>query len=92
VRYLREDLPRRDLIPGASVRDVVAKEIVQDHPSWLLESSICQSDLMKYRAKYVHSLLESEKGELTNLEQEILHSIQDQELLAKNVDEEFEQK
>jgi hypothetical protein len=47
---------------------------------------------MKYRAKYVHSLLESEKGELTNLEQEILHSIQDQELLAKNVDEEFEQK
>jgi hypothetical protein len=92
VRYLREDLPRRDLIPGASVRDVVAKEIVQDHPSWSLESSICQSDLMKYRAKYVHSLLESEKGELTNLEQEILHSIQDQELLAKNVDEEFEQK
>ena len=92
MRYLREDLPRRDLIPGASVRDVVAKEIVQDHPSWLLESSICQSDLMKYRAKYVHSLLESEKGELTNLEQEILHSVQDQELLAKNVDEEFEQK
>ena len=92
MRYLREDLPRRDLIPGASVRDVVAKEIVQDHPSWLLESSICQSDLMKYRAKYVHSFLESEKGELTNLEQEILHSVQDQELLAKNVDEEFEQK
>jgi len=82
----------RGLVPGAAVRDVVEKEIVHDHPNWSPESFICLLDLTKYRAKYVHSLLESEKGELTTLEQEVLHSIRDHELLAKNVDAEFEQK
>jgi len=36
--------------------------------------------------------LESEKGELTTLEHEVLRSIQENELLAKNVDAEFDQK
>jgi uncharacterized membrane protein len=88
----RKTFPNRDLVPGAAVRDVVAKKIVHDHPNWSLESFICQPDLAKYRAEYVHFLLESEKGELTTLEQEVLHSIRDHELLAKNVDAEFEQK
>jgi uncharacterized membrane protein len=82
----------QDLVPGAAVRDMVAKEIAKDHSDWSPESFICRSDLAKYRAKYVHFLLESEKGEITTLEQEVLHSIREHELLAKNVDAEFEQK
>ncbi len=82
----------QDLIPGEAVRDAVAKEIALDHPDWSRESFICRPDLMLYRSKYVHFLLESEKGEITTLEQEVLQSIQQHELLAKNVDMEFEQK
>jgi uncharacterized membrane protein len=85
-------LPNRYLVPGAAVRDVVVKEIIKDHPNWSSESFICRPDLTKYQAKYVHFLLESEKGELTTLEQEVLHSIREHELLAKNVEAEFEQK
>jgi uncharacterized membrane protein len=83
--------PKRDLVPGAAVRDVIVKEIAHDHPDWSPESLICRSDLAKYRANYVHLLLESEKGELTTLEQEVLHSIREHELLSKDVDTEFEQ-
>jgi uncharacterized membrane protein len=82
----------RQLIPGAAVRDVIAREIRKDHPDWSAQSYICRPDLMKYRAKYVHSLLEDEKGELSTLEQEVLHSIQENELIAKNVDAEFDRK
>jgi uncharacterized membrane protein len=81
-----------DLVSGIAVRDVITKEIIQDHPQWSRDSYICHPDLAKYRAKYVHFLLESEKGELTILEQEVLQSIREHELLAKNVDAEFEQK
>ena len=84
--------PLQDLVPGSAIRDVVVKEIVNDHPNWSPEGYICRPDLAKYRAKYVHFLLESEKGEVTTLEQEVLHSIRDHELLTKNVDEEFERK
>ena len=81
----------RDLVRGAAVRDVVAKEILRDHPDWSPESFICRPDLNRYRSEYVHSLLESERGDLTSLEQEVLHSLQDHELLAKNLELEFEQ-
>jgi uncharacterized membrane protein len=82
----------RNLIPGGAVRDVIAAAILRDHPDWSSESFICRSDLTRYRTDYVHSLLQSERGELSSLEQEVLHSIRDHELLAKNVDAEFEQK
>jgi uncharacterized membrane protein len=82
----------RELVRGSVVRDVIATEIARDYPGWSPESFICRPDLGKYRAKYVRFLLESEKGEITALEQEVLNSIQAHELLAKNIDAEFEQK
>jgi uncharacterized membrane protein len=82
----------RNLVPGAAMRDVIVQEIVRDHPGWSTDSYICRPDLMKYRARYVHALLESEKGELSTLEQDVVRSIREHELLAKNVDAEFEQK
>ncbi len=82
---------RQDLVRGAVVRDVIAKEILRDCPQWASESFICRPDLNRYRTKYVHSLLESEKGELSNLELEVVSSLREHELLAKNVDAEFDQ-
>jgi len=67
--------PNLSLVPGTAVRDPVAKEIVRDHPDWSPENFICRPDLAKYRAKYIHFLLESEKGELTTREQDVLDSI-----------------
>jgi uncharacterized membrane protein len=82
----------RDLVPGAAIRDTVQQMIIGEHPDWSPESFICRPDLNQFRAKYVHSLLESEKGELSSLEQEVVHSLRDHEVLAKNIEEEFEQK
>jgi uncharacterized membrane protein len=89
---LQEGFSQRELVPGAAVRDVIAKEIVRDHPEWSQEGFICRADLALYRAKYVRSLLELEKGELSALEKEVLNSIRDHELLTKNVDAEFAEK
>jgi hypothetical protein len=83
---------QRDLVSGALVRDVITNEIVNDHPEWSSDSIICKVDLAAYRAKYVPSLLQSEKGELTVLEHEVPNIIRDHELLAKNVEIELEEK
>jgi uncharacterized membrane protein len=82
----------RDLVPAATVRDVISADIVRDHPGWSTDSFICWSDLSRYRTDYVRSMLESEKGELSNLDQEVLNSIRDHELLAKDVEGEFQQR
>lgn len=80
----------RELIPGIAVRDVIADEILREHPGWSQENSICRTDLNRYRAQYVHRLLQSEKGELSSLEQEVVHSLRDHETLSKDIDTEFE--
>jgi uncharacterized membrane protein len=83
--------PHKDLISGNVVRDTIANEILADFPKWSSEDFICVSDLEKYRSKYIHSLLESEKGELTTLEKEVFDSMREHELLSKNMETEFEQ-
>ncbi len=83
--------PVRDLVPAGAVRDVISVEILRDHPDWSSNSYVCRADLSRYRTNYVHSLLQSERGELTSLEQEVLDSMRDHELLTKYVDTEFEQ-
>jgi uncharacterized membrane protein len=85
-----KSFPLRDLVPGIAVRDVIAGEIAREHADWSQEKLICRSDLNRYRSRYVHTLLESEKGELSSLEKEVLLSLRDHETLAKDVDTEFE--
>jgi uncharacterized membrane protein len=80
----------RDLVPGIALRDAVAQQILREHSDWSQEKFICRPDLNRYRSQYVHSLLESEKGELTSLENEVLTSLRDHETLSKNVDTEFQ--
>ena len=85
-----ESFPRRELVPCGAIRESVANQILGDHRTWGPDDFICKHDLIKSGAGYVHFLLESEKGELSNLEQEVLRSIRDHELLVMNVDKEFE--
>lgn len=82
---------RQNVIIGSTIRDTITHVILQDYPDWSPASYICRADLARYRAKYVHSLLEAEKGELTSLEKEVLHSLEEHQLLSANVDAEFEQ-
>lgn len=85
-----ESFPRRELFPCGAIRESLANQILGDHPTWGPDDFICKHDLIKSGAGYVHFLLESEKREFTNIEQEVLRSIRDHELLVMNVDKEFE--
>jgi uncharacterized membrane protein len=83
--------PERHVLAGGVIREPIAELIQRDHADWSPQSFICRADLAVYRARYVHTLLESEKGELTSLEQEVVDSLREHEVLARNVDAEFEQ-
>lgn len=80
--------PSREIVSGAIVQNTIAERILRDHPEWSADSFICRPDLARYSADYVKSLLESERGELSSLETEVLESMRQQELLAMNVDAE----
>ena len=79
------------LVQGEMISSHVADEIKKAHPDWTTQSVICRSCLANFRVAYVQSLLESEKGEITSLEQEVLDSLRQHEVIASNIEEEFEQ-
>lgn len=83
---------KNGIVHASLIREPVAELIRQEHSNWTTQSYICEEDLEQYRAQYVHGILESEKGELTALEQDVLQSLQKHELLSSNIDQTFEQK
>lgn len=82
----RRSALRRAIIVRPPVEQLILREVAQwDENGW-----ICLDDLEKYRYQYVESLLETEKGELTSLELEVLKGLSEQEILARNPDVNFE--
>ena len=67
--------PLNGVIPMGIIRTVITQEISKDFSAWSPESYICQADLTQYRIQYVHGLLKSEKGELTDLEYEVINNL-----------------
>jgi uncharacterized membrane protein len=78
------------VIPGEMVREPVAELIRKDHPDWSNNGVICLHDLNHYRTEYFKQSLESERGELSELDAEIIKSIHEQELLSKDTNGEFD--
>jgi uncharacterized membrane protein len=81
-----------DLIPCSMIREPIAELIRKEHPDWSSEGYICREDLNRYRARYVQEVLAAEKGDLTTIEEAVVKSLAEEELISRNVNTEFEGK
>jgi uncharacterized membrane protein len=87
-----EQKKKSEVIPAELVREPLVETIKKTHPDWSSSGYICIADLNRLRAQYVKDVLETEKGELSVLEEQVMQSLKEQELLSKNINVEFEQK
>lgn len=85
-------IPVKELIRGSIIRDQVADLILKDNPDWASDKYICEPDLASYRLKYVKSILQEEKGALSELEENVLQNIKNHELVSQNIESQFERK
>ena len=74
-----------DVTPGRFVHPAIATSIIDEHPEWSADGYICHSDLNHYRSQYVQSVLTNEKGELTTLEQDVIESLRQHDILTENL-------
>ncbi len=72
------------------VRPAVSHVILKEHGSWDEEGWICVEDLQNYQHRYVETMLETEKGELSQLEQEVIEGLREHEILSRNPEIDFE--
>lgn len=81
-----------ELTAGTSIRDQVSDLIKADHPDWSTSKYVCESDLAEYRLKYVTAMLREEKGALSTIEEDVLNTMQNHELISENIESQFDKK
>lgn len=79
-----------DLTPGELLRPAMVALIQGKHPNWTPSERLCASDLDRVRAEYVQHLLAEERGDLSELDQQVVNSMREHELLAADPDAAFE--
>ncbi|MEP6821601.1 MAG: DUF1003 domain-containing protein [Chthoniobacterales bacterium] len=77
---------------GDNIRPSLAEFIATQRPDWDPHQPICREDLGRFRTEYVKRALQDELGELTTLDQEVVESLQQHELLSENIEHQFERK
>lgn len=78
------------LVPLASIRHPILDLILVDYPDIAPDSRICRDHLNRYRDLYLRSAIEADKGQLDELESEVIRSLEAHDILAANADEVFE--
>ena len=79
-----------NVVPAELVSGAVLELVRNACRTWSSSSFICLTDLNRFRAQYVEDILEIEKGELSALDQDVVESLKEQELLSTNINVEFD--
>ncbi len=82
---------RRELVNIDGLRPSLAERIRSDFPDLPPKAMISRNELARYRMIYVEELLQQEHGEFTELDRQVAESISNQDTIAENTEEEFEE-
>ena len=81
-----EKLPISELYQGAGLRKSLLELIQADYPDFTAQSYISIEALNKYRKKYLEAIIQSERGELSRLEHEVIQAISKDQFLSGNLE------
>src|SRR5690242_17333945 len=81
--------PASELIPIELLRHSLADRIRKDHPELPAGALISRQEANRFRTAYVEELLIAERGELSNLEQQVARSLVEGELISANVEKDY---
>lgn len=77
-------------VQGSEIRAGIFDLILSDHPGFAPESYISLDELNHYRRLYLSRLMEIERGELAQLDQEVLKAIRENSVLTEKITESAE--
>ena len=83
-------LKKKDAIHFDDLRPALADFIRLKHPELRSDDYIGRKTIDDYRGQYIAMLLRDERGELSNLENEVIESLKTHDTLAENIEEDYE--
>ncbi|HEY6070687.1 MAG TPA: DUF1003 domain-containing protein [Chthoniobacterales bacterium] len=74
------------------IRPSLLETIRKRHPQWDGRGFVCFDDIGECRRDYVKEVLQEELGELTALDQEVVESLREHEIISSNIEKQFQRK
>ena len=71
-----------EAMPAALIRPSVVQVIRAAHPHWDSNGYVCFGDLHHFRGEHLRQILEQERGELSELDQEVVRTIREHNLVT----------
>lgn len=86
-----KNFPLKDGIPAANIRPQIAELLDHEKPDWRLSDFVCRADLSAARRRYVENLIRDERGELTELDREVVDALVNHEVISDDAEDDFEE-
>lgn len=85
-----KEYPLRELFPIELLRNSVLETAKKLYPDFPASGYICNAELRRLRDHHIEQMLLEEKGELSELDKEVLESLRDHETVAENINTMFD--
>jgi uncharacterized membrane protein len=84
----QKNFQESNLISASGIQNAMEDLIRKNHPNWNDKSKICKNDFNAFRIKYITHVIEKEKGSIEELEATVIKSIQENEFLTFDINDE----
>lgn len=85
----RNSFSDSDVFNSAQLRLAVREEITRQRPAWNESSFVCEGCLDKVRIKLLQDMIEQERGELSALDERVIDSMAQHEIVTKHTEDTF---
>ena len=85
-------VPKRDLYPVAALRPAIGDRLRAEYPDLEPDALVSRRLLDELRSRYIGEILGDERGQLSLLEERVVHSLERHETVAENIEQTFETK
>ncbi len=85
-----EEVNEFEIVNASDIRKEIFQLIQNDYPAFSNDSLISIYELNQYRRKYITTLIQNEDGELEQIDQDVMKAINNNEILADNIEPELD--
>jgi uncharacterized membrane protein len=86
-----QNFVRRQGIVCDYVRPEIAALLDTEKPGWRDHGFICHTDLSDARRRYIEELIRRERGELSDLDRQVVDALAHHEVIARDVEEDMDE-
>lgn len=93
ISYIsKKEIPPGEAVRGKEIREAIFAHICDAFPGFNADCYLTISELNQCRRRYLATLIEQEKGEQAQIDQDVMEAIKNNSILSENIQDEIESK